>query len=324
MKNLNTLYLDNENEYKSRLTVALKAAKICIFEVDLTCQLYTFFENAEDIFGISGEEILARVQSYSTLSPEEYQKAATAYFSHPDDSEIIAKAFESVLSGRQMTYEARMKAGDSAFVWCKLDVVPIMDQGQPVRMIGVITDISDMRRQKEMLEQKANIDGFTGLWSKNYAISAISSVLREASSQRHAMLLLDVDDFKYFNDTYGHAEGDRILLAIADRLLRTFCENSIVGRFGGDEFIIFVRNIQQDQRMGELQKKLESLTKIGCTGYSVTTSIGTAFSPEDGTDFEHLFERADQALYEAKRSGKGRFCINEAALVQEKGKKAKE
>ena len=79
--------------YKERLHIALSAAKICIFEVDLTRQLYTFFENSEAIFGVTGEKILRDVQPYSRLSPEEYQKAVSLYFSHPDDSEVISAAF---------------------------------------------------------------------------------------------------------------------------------------------------------------------------------------------------------------------------------------
>lgn len=259
MEQLNIHATRSEDTYKNRLTVALKAARTCVFEVDLAHQLYTFFENAEDIFGISGEEILAHVQPYSKLSPEEYQRAVSAYFSHPDDAAVIAEAFDRIFSGQQTTYEARMKAGDSEFVWCKLDVVPILENGHPVRMIGVITDISEARKKKELLEQRANLDGFTGLWNKRYAISAIGSVLEQEPDGRHALLVMDVDDFKYFNDTYGHAEGDRLLLALSDRLTATFHEDSIVGWFGGDEFIVFIRNIQNEGELERLHREIERL-----------------------------------------------------------------
>lgn len=300
MEKLNTLYFTSENTYKNRLTVALRAARICIYEVDLTRQLYTFFENAEDIFGISGEEILAHVQPYSALDPAEYQKAVLAYFAHPDDAEVIGEAFDCVLRGQQTTYEARMRRKDSAFVWCKLDVVPVLENGRPVRMIGVITDISEVRKQREVLEQKANLDGFTGLWNKKYAISSIRTALAQEPEGRHALLVLDVDGFKRFNDTYGHAKGDRILLAISDRLTGTFHENSIVGRFGGDEFIVFVQNIRSGQDLECLYRKIKSISRVEADGLSAAISIGTAVYPEDGADFETLFEQADRLLYQEK------------------------
>ena len=84
---------DELSSYKERLHIALKASKICVFEVDLSKQLYTFFENAEDIFGVSGETILNDVQPYSKLNPTEYQNAALKYFSHPDDADVINEAF---------------------------------------------------------------------------------------------------------------------------------------------------------------------------------------------------------------------------------------
>lgn len=82
-------YQEEYEKYKERLLVALKASRTCIFEVDLTKQLYCFFENSEDIFGVSGKKILADVEPFSRLSPEEYEAAAKQYFSHPDDTEII-------------------------------------------------------------------------------------------------------------------------------------------------------------------------------------------------------------------------------------------
>lgn len=307
---MDTLHLDNTNEYKNRLTVALKAARICVYEVDLTRQLYTFFENAEDIFGITGERVLAEVHPYSSLNPAEYRKAVSSYFSHPDDEPVITKAFECILNGQPTSYIARMKAGNSEYIWCKLDVTPIMENGRPARMIGVITDISEMRRQKDLLEQKINLDGFTGLWNKEYSISTIRSILEQKSKQQHALLVMDVNHFKYFNDTYGHAEGDQILLAISAHLTKTFHRDDLVGRFGGDEFLVFVPNFREEQNMERLHKQIQEMTRITCGKHVVTTSIGVAFYPKDGNDFETLFKQADKALYQEKTKSKAISSVN--------------
>ena len=156
----------NAERYKERLNIALKAAKICVFEVDIANQLYTFFENAEDIFGVSGEVILKEVQPFCNLAPDSYRRAVSEYFSHPDDIAVIEEAFKSIFDGKAITYEARMRAGGSGFVWCKIDVTPIIENGVPVRMIGVITDITTVKTKINELENAVKHDSFTGLWDK--------------------------------------------------------------------------------------------------------------------------------------------------------------
>lgn len=294
-------WTDASEVYHNRLTTALRAAKICIYEVDLTQQRYIFFENAEDIFGISGEQILEDVQKFSTLSPEAYQAACAAYFSHPDDAEVIDDAFAHILNGQATSYIARMRAGQARFVWCKLDVIPILEDGRLVRMIGVITDISEIYQQKITLEQRLNLDGFTGLWNKQYSIATIRSILKQEAHRDHALLIMDVDHFKEINDTYGHAEGDRVLLTTTAHLVEAFRKDDVVGRFGGDEFIVFLRNIQGKRGLEQLRERVQGLTRMTSGRHTTTNSIGIACYPSDGASFEELFERADQALYEAKK-----------------------
>ena len=141
--------------YKERLQQALKTSHTCIFEVELQKQRYTFFENAEAIFGVSDDVILADVASYAKLAPNKYREAVSAYFSHPADNEVIAQAFKEVLAGRSVSYKARMKAGNTQFVWCRIDVQPVLRNGIPVRMIGVITKLyrNSWRRKNERTVQ---------------------------------------------------------------------------------------------------------------------------------------------------------------------------
>lgn len=284
-------------DYQERLHIALRAAKICVFEVDLERQLYTFFDNAEDIFGVSGADILRDVQPFSSLPPEEYQAAASAYFAHPDDREAIEEAFRCILNGVPATYEARMQAGHSAYVWCKVDVTPIMEDGEPVKMVGVITDISHFRRKTDLLMHQVHLDLFTGMYNKEYARGAIKDVLSKEADHQHALLLLDIDDFKTINDTLGHAAGDIIIKDAASRITRGFRTSDIVSRFGGDEFLILARDIPD---CAWLQERLAGLLTCEHSLRSYTNSIGATLFPRDGGDFDHLFEQADRALYLAK------------------------
>lgn len=284
-------------KYKERLAVALKAAKICVFEVDLLHQKYTFFENSEDIFGVTGDVILRDVQPYSELEPEAYQRAVSDYFSHEDDFEVIDRAFACIFRGQSTTYEARMRAGGSDYIWCKLDVTPVMENGVPAKMIGVITDISDLKARTENLEKAAQRDGFTGLYNKNVASGMIREILHRNPGQKHALVLTDIDNFKHYNDTYGHANGDKVIKAVAETLEKNFRRTDVVGRFGGDEFILFIRNVPDG---AWLAQKLQGLTSCGDGEAHCTNSIGVSVFPDDALEFEGLFQKADEALYEAK------------------------
>lgn len=286
-------------KYKARLSIALKAAKICVYEVDIVNQLYTFFENSEDIFGVSGDRILQDVQPFSKLKPAEYQKAVSGYFSHPDDVLVIDRAFQSVFEGKPITYEARMRAGGSNFKWCKLDVTPIMENNVPVKMIGVITDITNIKMKTEKLENAVKYDIFTGVYNKNSSIDFIQEHLTKRPNQTHALILVDIDNFKNTNDRYGHDVGDHILLLVAEKLKKSFRKNDIIGRFGGDEFIIFIPNIPN---MDWLAKKLGKLVQCEEDGYRCTNSIGVSMFPQNATDFDMLFKKADEALYQSKQT----------------------
>ncbi len=284
-------------QFKTRLSIALKTAKICVFEVDIVNQLYTFFENSEDIFGVSGEKILKDVQPYSRLSPSAYEKAVSEYFSHPDDAAVIDKAFQSIFAGKATTYEARMRAGGSDYIWCKLDVTPVIENNVPVKMIGVITDITDSKTKADRLEKAVRLDGFTGLYDKNNSIDLIRKALYKKAHQRHALILLDIDNFKIFNDAYGHTVGDRIILLVAETLKTSFRKTDIIGRFGGDEFILLVQNIPD---LEWLVEKLRKLVRCEEDNYGCTNSIGVSIFPQDAEDFDLLFEKADKALYQSK------------------------
>ena len=283
---------------KERFKIALKIAKICVFEVDLTQQLYTFFENSEDIFGVSGESILRDVRPFSQLSPQDYQQAASAYFSHPDDSDTIDIAFKKVLSGQSATYYARMKAGKTAYTWCKIDVTPILQNNIPVRMIGIITDVSDMKAKTDLLENEVKLDMFTGLYNKKHSEELIKEVLCKEPNQRHGFIIFDLDNFKNINDTYGHATGDEILISISENLKKIFSDTDIIGRFGGDEFIVLVKNVHDKSLF---VSKLEKLLDNNDNSFTVTKSIGASIFPDDAKDFGELLEKADKALYKSKQ-----------------------
>lgn len=297
---------------QERLLLGLKSSKTCMFEVDLTRQLYTFFENAEDIFGVSGQEILDDVQPFSLLEPSDYLIAASNYFSHPDDAEVIAAAFDSINNGIPTTYEARMKAGNTNFTWCKLDVTPILENNTPVRMIGVITNINNTIIKSREFKNQAQKDIFTQLYNKHYTEMLIRKVIDNAINRKHAMILIDLDNFKSLNDTYGHNIGDEVLKNVSRKLRTTFRKTDIVGRFGGDEFMVFMNDISDETNV---ISRIEKLLEID-NDYNCTKSIGVSFFPNDGNDFETLYKNADLALYQSKRV-KNNYTLFKNSVYQE-------
>lgn len=300
--------IDNAEQlrrYQERYHYGLKAAHICIFEVDVQRQLYTVFNNAEDIFNKSGEQILAEVQPFSKLPPEEYRLAASAYFAHPEDEETINEAFRNILRGEPATYQARMKAGDTGFIWCKVDVTPIMENGIPVRMIGVITDINQLKDQIGRLEIKSRLDGFTRLYSKAYAETLMKKTLKDNPGKNHALLILDLDNFKEINDTYGHDMGDEVLKSVAANLPEVLDRSDVIGRFGGDEFVVLIAGYPSREALCERLDRLLDASDNACR---VTKSIGVSLFPEHGSEFPALFKKADEALYRAKEK-KNRYVI---------------
>lgn len=291
------LLFEELTSYQERLNAALKASRTCVFELDLTAQRHTFLANTEDIFGIPAGDVLRDIHPFSRLSPAAYRKAIASYFSHPDDAPQIQMAFDHILRGQAATFQVRMRAGDSRFTWCKLDVTPIFERGTAAKMIWVISDINEIKAENERLERLARMDSFLDIYNKATVKSLIQSQLQAHPAQRHALVLFDLDHFKEINDSLGHIEGDRVLVCVSEHLKAMIRPADLIGRFGGDEFILFLTNLPSQEFLLE---KLHQLLQCD-NQYHVTKSIGVSLFPTHATDLDTLFSLADQALYQAKQ-----------------------
>lgn len=184
--------------------------------------------------------------------------------------------------------------------------------------VGVITFLilifqRSFIRQKKMREI-ASRDGLTQLYNKVGTERLIKEWLHSDSSKAGGVfMMMDVDYFKQINDTYGHAVGDRVLYKVGHLLKSSFRENDVVGRIGGDEFLIFMEGVTSEEfavrRMENLQQYLRELPMEELEGHMLTCSMGAAFAPKDGTAFEELYKHADEALYVTKRNGRNGFSI---------------
>ena len=300
------IMLDSLQQYQSRMDAALKAAGICVFEVDFKACQCTFFENAEGVFHTSGEQIMSDVNAFGISQPENFWESCLRYFSHEEDIGAGRAALEQVLAGKKASYHARLRAASSRCIWCKVDLAPLLEKGEVTGMIGVMADVSAMYEETEQLERAAMLDEFTDLYAKNPCLDLIRSALRTHGEKQHALLLMDLDRFKHINDTYGHLVGDQVLLSVAKDLKSLFRSTDIVGRFGGDEFLVFMQNVKSKEA---ILSKLELVIRPCGIPHPVTKSVGVAFYPEDGETLDQLLEKADKALYQAKKT-RGAYVVH--------------
>ncbi|KIL07987.1 signal peptide protein [Clostridium botulinum] len=236
---------------------------------------------------------------------------------YEEDKEKFNEIIEEIRSTNEYREcEVRLRKNYSGeYIWCKFRINVILDDKNcPIKVIGVITDIDHEKRENEKLLFKAERDSLTEIYNKITSQDMIEECINNSvEGDKHVLFIIDVDDFKSINDTLGHLTGDSVLKDISIKITEIFNENSIIGRIGGDEFIVFLKNIESENC---IHKKAEQLVKgfrESYTGkvdrYKVSGSIGIARYPENGITFEELFSNADKALYCAKKQGKDTYYI---------------
>ncbi|MBR5091520.1 MAG: diguanylate cyclase, partial [Ruminiclostridium sp.] len=182
--------------------------------------------------------------------------------------------------------------------------------------VGKVEDISTIKIANQRLIDKAERDPLTKLYNKTATKTLIQSFLRTDSRDTYdAFIIVDVDNFKQVNDTLGHLFGDSVLTDIAQEMSDLFRANDVIGRIGGDEFIVFLRGMNHKSH---IESKAADICKIFSliyndeedeTGVKISGSLGIALYPKDGDTFDELYKKADIALYKSKRAGKSCFTF---------------
>ena len=161
----------------------------------------------------------------------------------------------------------------------------------------------------DLYQDAAHRDELTALLNRRGAMQAIDERLQQGGG--HAVMLIDIDDFKLINDTYGHATGDNVLVSVAEVMRQSVRESDVVARLGGDEFLIFAPNCDSQVASGIAARILDGVRGYNdallCSSFSV--SIGICPGGVPAADFAALYRWADEALYRAKAKGKNRFAF---------------
>lgn len=173
--------------------------------------------------------------------------------------------------------------------------------------------IHNNRIRNEELRRDAQTDGLTGVLNKRTTEALINEILEQRPHEKGTFIILDVDKFKEVNDHYGHAVGDIVLSTLGQTLRNYFRENDIIGRIGGDEFVIYMCKTESKERavtrILALADTVKNLSFAEMNGHHITISIGISFAPEHGTCYMDLYKNADTALYETKQNGRDGYFL---------------
>lgn len=260
-----------------------------------------FTDNYEDELGAPP---CATITEQLALSPE-------------DDRETIAACIEQARNGIvPAPIEMRIAPrGDQEYIWCSLSFnCAEASEGNPVAIFGRIKNIDAEKRERDELLHDSQTDPLCDVLNKITVEHVVEEALSTASPEAHfSFAIIDIDNFKAVNDTAGHLMGDQMLVTMATTLKSLVSEQGVVGRIGGDEFMVFQPCDADSQKQLEFgQRIIDKLAHDGAfedETVRLHTSVGLACYPEDGTSFYELFKHADAALYLAKERGKNRACV---------------
>ena len=207
----------------------------------------------------------------------------------------------------------KLQMSDGSYRWVRVISKLIRDaDNRPLYAIGKVTDIQQEQQEKESLMKKAEQDGLTGVYHAAAVRQKVEqSLIQQKKGEVGAFFMIDIDHFKEINDRFGHYTGDMVLIGLAQAAKSAFRSEDIIGRLGGDEFIIFAKNMQNREIIAEKCDKLSLIVKSSTAaeqGLPVTLSIGVAMTREnDG--YDDLYQRADKALYTVKNGGRDGYDI---------------
>jgi len=226
----------------------------------------------------------------------------------PDDSEhITSEVISAVEKFGKWSGEVRMLHKDGHIGWIESMCIPFFDENeQMIGALGINRDITDRKKETERLSYLAHYDYLTGIPNRYLLLDRISHLINQSARDKNkfALLYIDVDDFKIINDTKGHAFGDEVLQETALRLKQAIRNSDTVARIGGDEFVVLLEKISNENDVLNMIEVLtNSLNKVFCIQNEelrFRCSIGSALYPDEGKTTDALLAAADKAMYKIK------------------------
>lgn len=280
-------YIIDSLDYKTFLEI-IHNIPSCIFFKDaqlryVFCTKHWEQQNSEDIIGRTDLEIRKDKEN--------------AILAMEADKNIIN-------TGKGCKYVIKSDI-DGSVSYLELIKEPIFDDSNNViGIVGLINDVTEKTLFEQKLKELNSTDTLTGLYNRRAGVEIIEQFLKKQYENR-AFMLIDINKFKHINDAYGHQVGDTVLSEFGLAIKRSLYDNDVALRLGGDEFIIFLSDVQTTEQVeGFLQKFLENINAIRIRDFNekITASIGVTLV-KDLETFDKLYAKADKIMYEAKQKG---------------------
>lgn len=236
---------------------------------------------------------------------------------HPEDNDRYHKDLERLSKGEEFAgNEYRWKNIYGDYIWILMRTATIRDRdGNIAKIVGVIVDIDRAKKSEKLLTERASYDSLTGLYNRESIERTIDNEIEliNVRKSEFAILFIDVDDFKIYNDKYSHATGDQVLKFVANTINFVIKGFGTAGRYGGDEFVACVRNVETNDPTRVARDILSGL-KEGFTSdngdkLTVNASIGISIIKDSSLHVDEIIGMADDAMYKIKKNGKSNFGI---------------
>ena len=228
---------------------------------------------------------------------------------HPDDMDDVRRMFEDARAGAaEVSAEYRANYYGHGYAWYRANLFVAHDNAGAWHLVGLIENIEDERD----LRYRAENDAATGLSNHATTQDLVAAALAKPAVREHSVcVVLDIDDFKAVNDNSGHMEGDALLRKVGSVLRSSFRESDVIGRVGGDEFVLLLKEVDMDvvlRKLNQVRAQISATTVPGL-GHAPTLSVGVYATCSNDRTYRDVFTRADEALYQAKRAGKNRVQV---------------
>lgn len=225
--------------------------------------------------------------------------------------ELYEQLWRTITQGEPWQGELRNRRKNGTLYWELSSIAPVRDElGAITHFVAIKEDITIRKAQEEVLSWQASHDTLTGLHNRYYLESYLASQIMGMDRQRQylSLLMVDVDNLKFVNDTFGHDFGDRLLVEIGARLQKVACPGCLIARFLGDEFVLIppLADTQEESlRLAQtIRERMAERFTVDGADLVITASIGMVTFPDAGETVENLLRNAEAAMYEAKRLGR--------------------
>lgn len=303
-----------ELEYQKRLRQATEGLYENIFELDITHNC-AYGEKTKDYFKSLGvPDGASYFEALKVIAQKQIHEDYVQGYLETFCPENVLKNYEE--GNHNLTYDFLIATDGENYRWMRIVAQVFFWQSDgSVHLISYRQSIDEEKQRELSLLEKARTDSLSGVYNKKTVEELVTQALESGAQQglSHAFLLFDIDNFKTINDNLGHNFGDSVIREFAAGLKDQFRGTDIIGRIGGDEFVVLMENCGDT---GSVKAKLMQVcAALGREyydekkSYAVTASVGAAIFPEHGGTYRELYEKADQALYLSKGHGKNTFDV---------------